>query len=71
MVGEIYLEVDTRAFRFYLTIIRTIANITPHSPDDGSVKPKRYSVDFSINFSFHLDYLVINFSTHREVFVTH
>ena len=35
-----------------------IANITPHGPDDGSVEPKRYSVDFSINLSFHLDYLV-------------
>ena len=22
-----------------------ITNITPHSPDDGSVEPKRYSVD--------------------------
>ena len=40
-----------------------IANITPHGPDDGSVEPKRYSVDFSINLSFHLDYLVINFYT--------
>ena len=40
------------------------ANITPHGPDDGSVEPKRYSVDFSINLSFHLDYLVINFSLH-------
>ena len=30
----------------------------------GSVEPKRYSVDFSINLSFHLDYLVINFSTY-------
>ena len=37
-----------------------IANITPHGPDDGSVEPKRYSVDLSINLSFHLDYLVIN-----------
>ena len=58
--GEIYQEVDTIAFRFY------IANITPHSPDDGSVEPKRYSVDFLINLSFHLDYLVINFSTHTD-----
>ena len=40
-----------------------IANITPDGPDDGSVEPKRYSVDFSINLSFHLYYLVINFST--------
>ena len=23
-----------------------ITNITPHSPDDGLVEPKRYSVDF-------------------------
>ena len=30
--------------------------------DDGSVEPKRYSVDFLINLSLHLDYLVIRFS---------
>ena len=24
-----------------------IADITPHGPDDGSVEPKRYSVDFT------------------------
>ena len=42
-------------------------NITPHGSDDGSVEPKRYSVDFSINISFHLDYLVINFSTHCRI----
>ena len=30
-------------------------NITPHAPDDCSVEPKRYSVDPSINHSFHLD----------------
>ena len=24
-----------------------IANITPHGPDDGSVEPKRYSVDLN------------------------
>ena len=39
-----------------------ITNITPHGSDDGSVEPKRYIVDFSINLSFHLDYLLINFS---------
>ena len=38
-----------------------IANITPHGPDDGSIEPKRYSVDSSINLSFPLDCLVINF----------
>ena len=32
-----------------------IVNITPRGPDDGSVEPKRFSVDFSINLSFHLD----------------
>ena len=32
-----------------------IANNTPHGPDDGSVEPKRYRVDFSISLSFHLD----------------
>ena len=41
-----------------------ITNITAHSPDDGSVEPKRYRVNFSINLSFHLDCLVINFSLH-------
>ena len=30
-----------------------IVNITPRGPDDGSVEPKRYSVDRSINLSFH------------------
>ena len=44
-----------------------IANITPHVPDDGSVEPKRYSVDFSINLPFHLDYIVINFSTYCRI----
>ena len=60
--GEIYWEVDTIAF---LNIHRwlNISNMIPHVPDDGSVEPKRYCVDFSINLSFHLDYLVINFST--------
>ena len=24
-----------------------ITNITPHSPDDGSLEPKHYSVDFA------------------------
>ena len=41
-----------------------IANITPNGPDDGSVETKGYSVDFLINPSFHLDYLVINFSVY-------
>ena len=41
-----------------------ITNITPHGPDYGSVEPKRYSVNFSLNLSFHLDCLVINFSLH-------
>ena len=50
-------------FLVFLNINRrhNIANITSHGPDDGSVEPKRYSVDFSINLSFHLNYLVINF----------
>ena len=25
-----------------------ITNIIPHSPDDGSLEPKRYSVDFAL-----------------------
>ena len=32
----------------------------PHGPDDGSVEPKHCSVNFLINLSFHLDYIVIN-----------
>ena len=32
-----------------------IANITPHGPDDGSVEPKHYSVNFSINLSLPLE----------------
>ena len=41
----------------FLNIYRwlKIVNITPHGPDDGSVEPKRYRVDLSINLSFHLD----------------
>ena len=31
-----------------------LANITPNGPDDSSVELKRYSVDLSINLSFHL-----------------
>ena len=31
-----------------------IVNITPHGLDDGSVEPKHYCVDWSINLSFHL-----------------
>ena len=48
------IEVNTIAFRFYRTIIKTIVNITPHGPDDGSVEPKRYSVDLN-DLSFNLD----------------
>ena len=44
-----------------------IVNITLHGPDDGSIEPKRYSVDFLINLSYHLDYLVINFSTYCRI----
>ena len=56
-------------FFFYFAFLNIhrwldIASINPRGPDDGSVEPKRYSVDFSINLSFHLDYLVINFSQH-------
>ena len=43
-----------------------ITNITPHSPDDGSAEPKRYSVDwlcFSINPHFLFGLLVVNFSS--------
>ena len=36
-------------------------------PGDGSVEPKHFSVDFLINLSFHLDYLVINFSTYCRI----
>ena len=40
-----------------------ITNKTPHSPDDGSAEPKRYSVDwlfFSINPYFLFGLLVVN-----------
>ena len=43
-----------------------ITNKTPHSPDDGSEEPKRYSVDwlcFSINPYFLFGLLVVNFSS--------
>ena len=30
----------------YIHCYLYITNITPHSPDDGSAEPKRYSVDF-------------------------
>ena len=39
-----------------------ITNIISHGIYYGSLEPKRYSVDFSINLFFYLDYLVINFS---------
>ena len=29
-------------------------NITPHSPDDGSAEPKRYSVDFVFSINLPL-----------------
>ena len=53
-----------RFFIFYIHRWLNAANITPHGPDDGSGEPKHYCVDFSINLSFHLDCLVINFSLH-------
>ena len=31
---------------FIHSSILNITNITPHSPDDGSAEPKRYSIDF-------------------------
>ena len=40
-----------------------IVNITPYGPDDGSVEPKRYNVDLSINLSFRLDRLYQFFYT--------
>ena len=46
-----------------------IANITPHGPDDGSVETKHYCVDFSINLSFHLDYLVIYIYIYIYIYV--
>ena len=33
------------------------------------IEPKRYSVDFSINLTFHLDYLVMNYSTHTHTHI--
>ena len=68
----IYIYIYKLSLRFlygaFLNIHRwlNIANITPHGPDYGSVEPKCYSVDFLKDLSFHLDYLVINFSTHTH-----
>ena len=46
-----------------------VAHIIFPSPDDGSLELKCYSVIFvfSINLSFSLDYLVINFSLYCQI----
>ena len=53
------LYIFSRRFLYFTFLIihryLKIINITPHGPDDGSVEPKRYSVDPLINHSFHLD----------------
>ena len=46
-----------------------IANITPHDSDDGSEGPKRYCVNFAINLSFHLDYLIINLYIYIYIYI--
>ena len=48
--SPVWWEAATNKYRWL-----KIVNITPHSPDDGSVEAKRYCVDLSINLSFHLD----------------
>ena len=54
--GEIYREAKSTLYRFprflyfaFLNMRRwfNITNIIPHRPDDGSLEPKRYSVDFA------------------------
>ena len=56
-------------YTFTLFIHPSTLNITdktPHSPDDGSAEPKRYSVDwlcFSINPHFLFGLLVVNYSS--------
>ena len=69
--GEMYCGVDTILYFAFLNILRwlNIAIITPHGPDDGSVELKRCSVYSSINLSFHLDYLVINFSLSLSLYI--
>ena len=48
--GQFFLLYNFSKFLFIFTLfihpsILNITNITPHSPDDGSAEPKRYSVD--------------------------
>ena len=53
-------------FFIHPSFLPKITNKTPHSPDDGSAEPKRYSVDwlcFSINSHFLFGLLVVNFSS--------
>ena len=50
--GEIYgcLKMQNTSIVDLKSLISSLMD-----PDDGSVEPKRYSVDFLINLSFHLD----------------
>ena len=70
--GQLFLIIQISPRFLYFAFLNIhhwlkIANISPHGPDDGSVEPKRYTVDFWINLSFHLNYLVINFSIYWRI----
>ena len=48
--SQLFLLYNLSKFLYIFTLFKhpstlNITNITPHSPDDGSAEPKRYSVD--------------------------
>ena len=69
--SQLFLLYNFSKFLYIFTLFihpstLNITNKTPHSPDDGSAEPKRYSVDwlcFSINPYFLFRLLVVNFSS--------
>ena len=69
--SQLFLLYNFSKFLYIFTLFihpstLNITNKTPHSPDDGSAEPKRYSVDwlcFSINPYFLFGLLVVNFSS--------
>ena len=65
---KLRLQIDLLSFSVRAEGLVNI-NITPHGPDDHSVGPKRYSFDFLINLSSHLDYLCINFPHHTHTHI--
>ena len=69
--SQLFLLYNFSKFLYIFTLFihpstLNITDKTPHSPDDGSAKPKRYSVNwlcFSINPHFLFGLLVVNFSS--------